>query len=175
MFESGSMGFMTDQDWYGQKNRVSLDYNFASHSGVLRKATAFTGAWTYGTVNLDENKTTSDEQFVGSGALQVDILLPQNGLTSNYKIDNTLDDVPLESFLIRYYDLPEDTDIAENPTQLVSITSRTGSGYASLSIKNIRGQRTIIGSGATLDKLTGVKLVFEKDGTEMVTFVGEMR
>ncbi|MDP2103349.1 MAG: prepilin-type N-terminal cleavage/methylation domain-containing protein, partial [Candidatus Gracilibacteria bacterium] len=58
VFESGSMGFVTDQDWYGQRNRVSLDFDFVSHSGVLRKVTAFTGAWTYGMVNLDENKTS---------------------------------------------------------------------------------------------------------------------
>lgn len=149
-----------------------------SHSGVLYKA--FTGAWTYGVLNLDDSKTVSDRQFVGSGVLQTDIVFPQGDPGNNYKIDNMLDNSNLESFLIRYYDLPDATDIADNPTRLARIESTlTGSGYAALKMQSINGTRMIFGYTGAIDttkpdRLTGVRLVFEKDETPMTVIIGGM-
>ncbi|MDP2104136.1 MAG: prepilin-type N-terminal cleavage/methylation domain-containing protein [Candidatus Gracilibacteria bacterium] len=180
VFTTGSMGFVTNQDWYKKSPVITGTFDFETGSGMLQS----TGTWTGGlSVRLTGDDYDDRQDLFPDGGIY-NFSFPIRAGGGSYIVQSALDDTfdsPLNSFLIRYYYLPEDTDVAENPTRLVSITSRTGSGYTALKIRNVHGARTILGYTGTItdtvkpDNLKGVKLVFEKDGTEMVTLVGEMR
>ena len=164
IFESGSIGFITNIDWYKQDSSLQYSYNFSTATWDIRT----TGL---GTGSIDVHLASQDSigenlQLSQSGGYKV-FSFPSNMQKRWYEITGTKDDIGTNSFNIQYYQLSPIKDAWENEIQLIRIVDSGSLSYDALIIRNVLGKKSLIGSWATLRILEQAVLIFEKNWKEI--------
>lgn len=165
VFESGSVGFTTNLDWYKKKPLLQYSFDFITGTGMIRSSG--TGTWLI-YLRLATYDTSGKAQQLSESGWTSIFSFPSGIQKRWYQILGNLDGRGLNSFIIQYYNLTNSTP--ENETHLIKIEGTiewSSKQYNSLLVRNVLGRKFLKGSGTTMDELEKATLTFEKNGKEM--------
>ena len=163
-FDSGSLGFITNTDWYKNTSHITYMFDFLTKTGILMNKSTSTGMW-----NIEYWAYETQPQsniLVASGGIQA-FSFPKNLEKRWYQISNSADDMNLNDLTIQYYNLTNRNSLAEEEVTLIKIEGWDGVSYSSLLVRNVLGKKVLQGSWSTLDDLEKAIITFEKNGKEM--------
>ncbi|NCP77159.1 hypothetical protein GW830_03455 [bacterium] len=117
VFESGSLGFVTNLDWYKKPTPMNCLFDFVAGTGKVLSTDMNTGTWELGFFTYD----TPIKTYVlpANGGVQI-FSFPENLQKRWYKILGSLGDSDLNSFEIQYYNLTNASP--ESEVRLMSIS-----------------------------------------------------
>lgn len=118
VFASGSLGFVTNTDWYKKTAPTEYSFDFASGTGVARSMDTSTGMWELHFAAYD----TSGETFAlaASGGIKT-FSFPVGIQKRRYEISGVIGDLVLNSYAMQYYNLTNVLGAPENEIRLVGI------------------------------------------------------
>ncbi len=163
VFRSGSLGFVTSVDRYRKNIAVVYSFDFATGTGTITTNGSGTGVIQLHLYSADALGDTM--QLSESGELQP-FSFPRGIERRWYQIDTFMEDRGSLSYEMQYYNLANVTDLTSEEVHLQSILGSDGTHYPGLIVRNILGQKTLLGSGSTLVPLSSATLTFEKNGQE---------
>lgn len=163
IFESGSIGFTTSVDYYQKHIPIRYAFDFPTASGSVETLGSGTGI-----IQLffhSENALGDTMQVTESVTVQP-FAFPKNIEKRSFWIEAFMSSGDTMNYVMQYYNLSNREGIPENEAFLRRIVGSDGTSYNGLIVRNVRGQKTILGSWVTLQPLTKATLTFEKNGQE---------